>query len=266
MFKKLITSDPYILDTNEDGFPIFTKKNLSFLNAVLDMDSNYRDSQDSTDSNFKNSYAGLLKENGVPKDFDLMESIVKSIDKINSTHLSSEGILGGNQGIQITTSHILKIDKLEERLSNKDAKLVSLIACAVKNETQNSTHPKNKTNFSFATKFCAYSSLHALNQDNYCIYDKVVQNILPYYAYIYLEDDSYYKTKRTGENCSIIKELFQDTVDYKGYRDLIDKIIEAIETDSGLKISYKDFDNLLWYYYKGTETRIKKAMKLLPAK
>ncbi len=50
------------------------------------------------------------------------------------------------------------------------------------------------------------------------------------------------------------------------YRELIDRIINKIEEDIGIRISYKDFDNLLWYYFKGSDSRTKKAMALLPHK
>lgn len=261
IIEKHISTNPYVFDTNVDDIPIFTQKNLNFLHAIIENDSNYRSSQDETDAYFSTSYVGLLKEYGITNDPDAMEKIIKSIDSINSTHLSSEGHSGGGNGIKITLNRIMEIDNLKYKLETKDADIVVLIARAVKDDTN-----KNKINFSFATKFCAYTSITALGKDNYCIYDKVVQNILPYYAYIYLNDDSYYRTKRTGENCSTIEDQFKKNLNYSGYRDLIDKIIDKIEEDIGLKVSYKDFDNLLWYYFKGTDSRTKKAMSLLPKK
>ncbi len=261
VIKKCISNDPYVFDTNVDGIPIFTQKNLKFLHAIIDNDSNYRNSQDDTDTYFETSYAGLLKKHSITDDPIIMEQIIKSIDKINSTHLSSEGHSGGGNGIQITLNRIMKIDNLKHKLETKNTDIVVSIARAVKDTTN-----KNKINFSFATKFCAYTSIIALEKDNYCIYDTVVQNILPYYAYIYLNDNSYYRTKRTGENCSNIESQFKQNLDYSGYRNLIDRIIDKIEEDIGTRVSYKDFDNLLWYYFKGTDSRIKKAMSLLPKK
>lgn len=261
IIEKNTSVNPYKFDTDSNGFPVFTRKNITFLQALIENDSDYRISYDYDNEKFESSYAGLLEKYGVSKDPIIMEGIVKSIDKFNATHLASEGPAGGGRGIKLTVEAILQIEDLEDKLRNKDDNIVVEIARAVKNQTG-----KNKVNFSFATKFCAYTSLGALEQDNYCIYDKVVQNILPYYIYTYLNDDSYYRTNRNGKNCSIIEEKYKMTTDYEGYRKLIDRLIDSIEEDINYRIRYKDFDNLLWYYFKGDDSRIDRAMRCLPIK
>lgn len=261
IIKKNTSVNPYEFDTDSNGFPVFTRKNIAFLQALIENDSDYRISYDYDNEKFESSYAGLLEKYGVSKEPIIMEGIVKSIDKFNATHLASEGPSGGGRGIKLTVDAILQIEDLEDRLKNKDDNIVVEIAHAVKNQTG-----KNKVNFSFATKFCAYTSLGALKEDNYCIYDTVVQNILPYYIYIYLNDDGYYRTNRNGKNCSIIEEKYKTSTDYEGYRKLIDRLIDSIEEDINYRIRYKDFDNLLWYYFKGDDSRIDRAMRCLPIK
>ncbi len=251
----------YEFDTDQYGVPIFTKKNLDFVQALIENDSKYRILYDHDNEKFEESYVGLLEKHRVSNDSEIMKKIVKSIDKYNSTHLASEGKSGGGRGIDITVKAILKIDDLKGKLERKDDDIVKEIALAVKNEKQ-----KNKVNFSFATKFCAYTSIGALKQDNYCIYDTVVQNILPYYAYVYLSNDRYYRTNRNGKNCSTIETQFKENLNYKGYRELIDDIIASIKKDIESEVTYQQFDNLLWYYFKGDNGRIESAMKHLPQK
>ena len=117
-------------------------------------------------------------------------------------------------------------------------------------------------------------------EDNYSIFDSVMCKALPYYAWVYLKE-AYIKRK-----CSTIAEEFaaKGNGKYKEYRELIDKIREAARDnviwDTTVEpffnsneswdkrprrhhISRKDFDHLLWYYFKGSSKKkgIKEALE-----
>ena len=260
----------YQFDTDQNGFPTFTQKNIDFVTAMIGYDSNYSASINENDPQHNDTYVTIFKQ------FDFstlqrLEAAIESIDKINSTHLSSEGKRTGsdgtgkrNGGRAITAARIRKIggDNLRQRLKEGDATLVHEIASAV----------ENRYNFSFASKFCAYASHHALALHNYCIYDRVLQSILPYYYFIYVDGDGYkalYRTKRNATNESIIGELCQDreiTDGYTKYRQIVDDIICGIKEKCGIEVNYEDFDHLVWYYFKGSNMKVLKAMNVLPKK
>ena len=281
-------ASPYEFDTDQNGFPTFTKKNIDFLNGILRYDSNYSTSSDKNNPEYQSSYAGILEsesffdfsassderdELGNPID-NLYRAIV-SIDKINSTHLASEGNTGKseksdkkrNKGRARVAEKIRELggQELKEALRNGDASIIEMIADA---------EVGGKHNFSFATKFCSYTSIHALGLDNYCIYDEILQLVLPYYAYMYIDDfdGKIYKTVKAtrangynSRNESLVS-LFKQNNDYNGYRELIKRIIYGIKAKIGVEISFADFDHMLWYYFKGSKSKITNAMSCLPKK
>ncbi len=264
-----ITKDPYTFDTDQNGYPIFTKKNLALLHALLRYDSNYSASEDDKDGN---TYAGMLAKNGVPRAYDDLYTVIKSIDKFSSTHLASEGRGGGGKGIEKTAKYIADsmADGLKERLSSRDDTLINEIA------TLGGKGKKN--NFSFATKFCAYACVFAkdIRSDNFCVYDNVLANVLPYYAYLYSFegidlpeswrkdppdlDRICHRSRNKDKNgdkriISDIDSLCRQNLenhDYALYRHIVDSTIRGILEQSELdNLSYKDFDQLIWYYFKG---------------
>lgn len=173
----------YQFDTDQNGYPTFTQKNIDFVTAIISYDSNYSASSLQSDNFVEDNYVSILSQ----EDFfnmNKLDEVIASIDRINSTHLSSEGprVKGGG-GKEKTAEAIQRIggQELRKRLEEGDPLLVHEIASAV----------PNKYNFSFASKFCAYASQYALNKHNYCIYDKVLQSILPYYHYIYVDGNGY---------------------------------------------------------------------------
>lgn len=248
-----ITKDPYTFDTDQNGYPIFTKKNLALLHALLRYDSNYSASEDDKDGN---TYAGMLAKNGVPRAYDDLYTVIKSIDKFSSTHLASEGRGGGGKGIEKTAKYIADsmADGLKERLSSRDDTLINEIA------TLGGKGKKN--NFSFATKFCAYACVFAkdIRSDNFCVYDNILAHVLPYYAYLYSPEgidvpNSKKKICREyGDKGTIssIESLIKNKDDYTLYRHIVDSTIQGILEQSELDgLSYKDFDQLIWYFFKG---------------
>ena len=118
--------------------------------------------------------------------------------------------------------------------------------------------------FSFASKYCAYMA-RALYKgekaDQYAIYDKIMRDILPYYAWAYLGEVYIKRTRST------IQDRFakRGAGKYEEYRNLIDRIILFAEKNTNVeyRISRKDFDHLLWYYFKGSSDnpRIVSAMQ-----
>jgi hypothetical protein len=48
------------------------------------------------------------------------------------------------------------------------------------------------------------------------------------------------------------------------YKNIIDEIIKGIEKKDGIVVNYEQFDHMLWYYFKGSKTKVQKAMNVLP--
>ena len=288
------TSSTYEFDTDQNGFPTFTKKNIEFLNGILRYDSSYSTSSDKNNPEYQNSYAGILEGKG--EDFfnfsptaassevdelgnpiDDLYRVIVSIDNINSTHLSSEGNSNNsetsnekrNKGRAKVAQEIRNLggDYLKESLQAGNTEIIETIA---------DSNVGGKRNFSFATKFCSYVSIHALGQDKYCIYDEILQQVLPYYAYMYIDDDTLYKdlyktikaTKRNKDsrNESTVSSFKQEKDGYEKYRNIINKIIEGVKNKINVTISYADFDHMVWYYFKGSTSKRLNAMKCLPHK
>ncbi len=244
------TANPYKFDLDANGLPALTEKNFLFVKALIENDSNYR-APDDLSKNYKK-----LLENSFPKTYDEILSVVTLIDKYDSTHLSSEGrsFKNHNKGREITAAKIKDLidnDSLEQRLLNGCTAPIHSIANAV-NEAHLKTVgvEEGKYNISFATKFCAYVSLYALEKDNYCIYDRVLGEILPYYTKIYCDK-------------TISQIHIKSQQEYDDYKKMINKIICGAAGKTGYTASYKDVDALLWYYFKGEDSRIRKAKQHL---
>jgi len=263
----IITGDAYHFDMDHNGFPAFTEENVKRINFILENDSNYRfDDEKHPDSacycikKLKNPESELQNK-------DVILEIVKRIDKQNSTRQSSMGPKkndGKKNGRDQTAEHIKDIKNFYRRLGEGDAKLVQEIAESI----------KTRYTFSFASKYCTYVSRYLFEgdkekEDGYCIYDKILCDILPYYAWVYLEEN--YKARSRSK----IDEEFRG--DYEKYRNLIDRIRKSSKAITDYEISRKDFDHLLWYYFKGDrdiregkrgkiiyKSRITKALELVP--
>ncbi len=255
-------SNYYTFDL-KSNIPCFTEKNLLLVNALIEYNSDYSVTTDKNHPEYKESYAGIL-DSLKESFFDFsktenLEKVVKSIDKINSTHLST------HNGIQLTVEKISNIENLKERMKQGDSEIVHDIASAV----------SDRYNFSFATKFCAYVCEIALGlYDKYCIYDNVVQSVLPLYIHQYAKDTEkpYYKIIHKNRPDRRIESTVSDLRSkdnrnsgegYKTYRGIIDNIIKGVETKDNIKITYSQFDHLVWYYFKGSEKRIQDHLNTL---
>ncbi|MBO7495458.1 MAG: hypothetical protein J6T98_02805 [Salinivirgaceae bacterium] len=70
-------------------------------------------------------------------------------------------------------------------------------------------------------------------------YDRVLQNVLPYFAWVYCGKDNIpnYKDKRQyGEYIGLVREIIEQS--------------QKLYGEEG-NLTLKEFDRLLWYKYKG---------------
>lgn len=247
-------NDPYTFDLDNNDMPVISTKNIDLVNALTQYDPAYRISINEKDERSSVSY--IKKANGENPSFlsdpKIVLEIVKRLDKENSTHLSVKGS-GKEDGRFATANYICKINDLKNRLEKGEPELVNEIAQAV----------DGRNNFSFASKFCAFVSralFEGEEADHYCIYDQVLCEVLPYYAWYYLNEKKYKSRKN-----SAIETMFKDKKDYVGYIKLIDRIREKAAEKTGVSITRKDFDLLLWFYFRGDKIRIREALDKVPA-
>lgn len=244
-----IGKGPYELDLDKNGQLAFTQKNIMLINFAIRLDSNYRSKEFPNDCpNNELDSVHLIQKFKASKDMELIDLIVEKLNKENSTHLQ----------VRSSAKRITKKIKLYEandlisKLKIADNGLVLEIASAC----------DDRNNFSFATKFCTFMcrSLFegSVAADNYSIYDNVLANVLPYYAWVYLRNSGY--IARTN---SRIESEFKNKKNYPGYKQLIDDIRKTAKRISGFEITRRDFDQLLWYYYKGSNERYKTALSFV---
>ncbi len=296
----------------EAKIPKFTEKNLALINVFLKYNSSYSAAENMEEGSYskiisenREGFFEFKKPHPPKKDVNIdgdgnkkakkvevdeegnektiLYKVIESIDTINSTHLASEGRGDGseneidkegkkekkNKG-RVRTERVIREEitgaKLKERLSEGDADLINQIARA-----------GGKYNFSFATKFCTYVSKYIFGEkhNEYCIYDNVVQSVLPFYISYYIEpkDMSEYCHRKTrgngkGNIVSDIDEYIKSDVnnnekDYEKYKTIIKNIIKGIKKKDNITINYEQFDHLLWYYFKGSESKIQTAMNTI---
>lgn len=284
----IISDDAFKFDLDKNGFPALTAKNVKRINFLINNDSNYRPLDDSGDS----SISKTIHEYGKTYNYDEIFDIVRIIDKLNSTRQSSKGPkTKGGGGRDSTAKYIHGTLILKERFYNRlksgDPNLVIQIAKHAIEE---------RYTISFASKYCTYVARALFKDDQekadrYCIIDKVICDILPYYSWVYLGEKPYTrivkpKAKRITNSSkapqyppapkivSTIKDEFASKTAqrYEDYCKLIKRIREnaavLLDKECGEQIqnktiTNKDFDHLLWYYFKGDSMRIKKALKLV---
>lgn len=245
-----ISADPYQFDLDQNGFPTFTKKNLVFVDVLINNDSNYRVS---FNANAEKSSAYFLNDH-FPETKDELQKAIELLNKENSTHLSVQG------GIDATVQKIMDIglEAVKSRIQSGDPELVNEIANAL----------PNRLNFSFASKFCTYTNRYCFKRDDYAIYDNIVAKILAYYAYVYTGEVHWKEISgKSARKESIIRDEFVlKQSDYRGYNELVGRILKAVKDNINPDITRKSFDALLWYYYKGDPDRIISANTFLGKK
>lgn len=237
-----------------------TRENIDLVSfACKTVDSHYRNI---FDPHNVQSFVGLIKQykadNGDAwvNDRNLVESVCKAIDKEDRTHLSVSGIVASPvkgsanpnaQGINLMVDYIMKHQAILDKIKRGEPSVVNDMAESVKGPTKKQVN-QTFSKFSFASKFCTYVARYYWNSDDaYAIYDDVVQSILPYYIYKYVDKDTA-KLYMHGKKSSV--NDFQKTNDYEGYNKLITCTIEGAKAKEQCKMTKEEFDLLIWYYYR----------------
>ena len=294
------TNNPYQFDVDQNGVPLFTDKNIGFVNGMVENDSNYNQTDR---EDVRKLFEGMFDDDP-RKRMACIGRAVYEIDNENSTHLTAIGRHKVNDimkkldlkpmvvekmpddgeeektitgGVLFTSQIINGIEDLKERLNEGDDRLVSEIAHASKTYL-NEAHAAdvNKSNFSFATKFCHWTCQYLKLGDKYCIYDKVVASVFPYFVDNYASGElaswDCCRTKRvkgakgSQELVSTIENYKKDDDGYTKYRNLYDAVLEGInkwrsDNNQNGEIGYRKVDRLIWYYFKGASgKRIKQAL------
>lgn len=258
--------NPFEFDLDLNDVLALTPNNVSRIKFLLDNDSRYRPI---TNKEYRSveQFFQEEKDTDWTEDPILLKELVRSIDITNRTHQNSKGSgITGNDGWELTANYISTIENLLPKLKQSDPELVDKIACALKQKDGLGKPIANKYSFSFASKFCTYVQ-RALFPDEafangYSIYDQVISKILPYYVSIYLEGKEEINPPYNGQKHYDPYSKFRDgryaeEKDYKydRFSDLIGSIIAANEKKIGYRITRENFDNLLWYYFKGEDSR-----------
>lgn len=223
-------------DYDKNGFPALTEHNVDLTQFIINNDSNYRVAVDPTNS--KSSayiFENYKKCGSYPKSKDEFQEICKRIDKENATHLSVRN------GIEKTADALNKRAGLNDDLYRGDASIVDDISKFV----------PGRNNLSFASKFCAFYSLGIYGKDNYSIFDRVLKDALPYYAWVYCGVEWFTKSKNSKLSNKNVSKL-----GYAVYRQLIDDILKKATSITGYSMRRRDFDLIVWYYFKGDKGRL----------
>ncbi len=244
----------YKLIFDKNGLLDFTQENIELIETCISIDSRYRKAFDVT--NIEGS-AWYIKNKLNFNDQTTVEEVCKRIDKENSTHLyvsgnEKEAKERNKQGLKNMVTRINTVKNIEQRIQSDDLALVDFLAQATNGIYK----------LSFASKFCTYVSRYKYNRlDNYSIYDDVLQRTIPYYAWNYLGERY---VARTNSYINIESGRMNSNKGkincYKDYCKLIERLINRINEKRELKVNKEIFDHMLWYYYKGDETVIKKSL------
>lgn len=237
---------------DKNGLLDFTQENIELIETCISIDSRYRRAFDVTN---EEGSAWYIKNELNFKNKATIEEVCKRIDVENSTHLYVSGNdkkdEGNDQGLEDMAKKINETKNIDQMIKNRDLSLINSLACA----TGGIYKP------SFASKFCTYVSRYKYGLDNYSIYDKVLQRTIPYYAWNYLCERY---VARTNSTINIEKDRTYSDIGkincYEDYFALIVRLIKKINEVRGLKVNKETFDHMLWYYYKGDETLIKRSL------
>ena len=169
---------------------------------------------------------------------ETIEAIIKRINSENSTRMSNPEM---EKIAERIVDHASTKDILMNMLKGKKYSLIDIIAETINTTTNGNKKERNRSNFSFATKFCHYMCFYLFEgedwQDNYSIYDNIVIKVLPDYA----------KSFGTEYDLKPFNKSKKNPIEYyEEYQKCIDNILK----ESGNKISRNAFDHIMWYYTK----------------
>lgn len=277
------SDDPYEMDIdvldNDVKIPALTDKNIKFTKGILNYDSNYNKESDKDAGPYskniflsdfevkKNKYTGSIAywfaqmKNGINFKQCLRGAIV-AIDRSNSTHLSASkdgrskifDIIYSELECDCQNVNALK-EKLDKVAEDKTIDEDHLIAKMSKNITSTKSN-QERSNLSFASKFCAYADLYLNGNNNrYSKYDNVVSNYLKLYIDVFLEGklDGKRIFKKNIHYSSRDKRASNNETDYilniyNTYSKCIEKIIRKVNIEN---LNRDSFDRIVWYGFKG---------------
>lgn len=233
------SSEPYLFDMDENGFPVFSDKNIALVTNMIENDSRYNQSDE---AELECIFKGMVESKTAEERLECIIRAVCEIDAVNSTHLSTVGrkwkitklmektgehpmqmgkreIAGGQL---FTAKRILDLEdpRLKDGLEKGDPCLVDKIARAAQEFIKERCGLEiSKNNFSFATKFCHWAYWYAYDhkENKFCIYDNVVADVLPYYLRFYtdVEPDRYCKISHTEDADTVVSTIDKCKASYK---------------------------------------------------
>lgn len=266
--------NPYIMDyvADKNGIPALTRKNASFIEAVIMLDSNYAQESKklAPDEGFdpekhvlnaQGKYCGSVQywfDEIKSEEMDFATAVlgaVISLDRANSTHLetSKDGRRTMRERICETCKNYDGLKKVVgKKFTVEDRNhLMAILSSPIESR-------KGGMNYhvSFASKFCSSASINLGCGDNYSKYDKVVSEALPSYAQIYLGEEctkSRFKMNyNVQKNMTDRQRLLYRLGVYQDYCNTIEKIIQTLKEDNGnIIISREELDHIIWYGFKG---------------
>ena len=215
----------FTLDMDRNGMLSLTEKNVQLISSILRVDPRYRDAFRGAEG----SVQQLFRIYGLTQDYRELTKIVIAICSVPSYFYTADVVAR-------IVDVISGIEDLESSLRRGESSLVKEIAIAA---------VPGRYYIDFASKFCAYACAYVLGEDNYIIYDTVMGDVLPYYAYYHLKETYMHRVK------SVWPALIMEEDGYDYCRGLINRIIDDVAEKSGYTMTFLEFYNTLWYYYQG---------------
>ncbi len=265
--------NPYKLDILKDGefeIPALTRKNADFIEAIVHLDSNYGrdlDSNSKPDENFDvNNYYlnsnGLFcgstafwinaMKNGERGYEECLLGAIIAIDRTNSTRL--ESVEDGRERMRdivlkkCPDTNALKRELRKDFNKNPEDHLIGLLSCELPAKNKSG----NRSNLSFASKFCAYASQYLECGKEYSKYDNVVASRLDEYISYYLKksvkvSEIKYNSQKKKKYKKDEEKLKYVLSVYREYSSYIREIVDSLEFD----MSLEEMDHIIWYACKG---------------
>ena len=254
----IISSDnPYKLDKTKYKEEVaLTRKNADFIEAVVELDSNYKN--DSDINNKKTAAYGFNQMLIEPNNYETyLKNCIDEIDRTNSTHLEST-IDGREKMFNIIKKHcptprdLRKAVKVNPSKENRNNLFYELCV------TMDNHKGDKANNLSFASKFISYARKFLNNNDtSFSKYDKVVSRKLSLYENIYVDRSikvvaSKYENKSSDRRqLNDLEKQIYTYEKYLEYMEAIDSILIHLKKDNGIEINKEEFDHIIWYSSKG---------------
>ena len=252
-------SNPYVLDVLKDDETVvaLTRKNADFIEAVVGLDSNYRN-----DSNVNSANATAYWFNKMILDpstyYGSLKKCIEIIDSVNSTHLEST-INGRERMFGIINNFCRTPDELKRAVcvnpSQNDYDNLFYRLC----ETMDNHKGYKANNIFFASKFISYARKYLNKDSSFSKYDSIVSKRLTKYEHFYVDKNirinAYKYTNNYNERRSLtdLEKQRYTYATYISYMNAINRILEHLKNDNGIIINKEEFDHIVWYSSKGNQ-------------